>query len=158
MKNLNLKINGLDIDLGMKIEKKKLKMHKIKKPGLLSRLIIKKEPGQTIWWSKNCDICCFRDKFTLFPNLDTSSGADMMYGTSAYLYFKENFLEKVTFQLVGNDFAANWIIDKFNKSATEAIGEPRNEGNKSIWNDGHGNVIAEKVLGSQHAHFHWITK
>ena len=155
MKRLNLKINDININLGMTLDKKTLKSHKIKKLGF-GGLFIKKEPGQTIYWSKNCDIYCFADKFVLFPNLDTSSGTDMMYGTSAYMYFKNDNLEKVTFQLVGNAFAANWIIDKFAEAANQTFGEPRTEANKNIWIDEQGYIIAEKLAGSQHAHFHWI--
>ena len=78
---------------------------------------------------------CFADKFSLFPNLDTSSGADMMYGTSAYMYFRDNSLDRVTFQLGGNQLAANWIIDKFREPATQTFGEPTNDENKTIWNE-----------------------
>jgi hypothetical protein len=158
MTKLNLNINGLAIDLGIPLDSTKLKKHKINKPRLLSGLLIKKESGQTIYWSKNCYIYCFSNKFTLFPNLDTSSGTKLMYGTSAYLYFTDNRLDKVTFQFIGNEFAADWIINKFRESATETLGEPSNEGGNSIWSDSVSYLITEKILGSSHAHFHWIRK
>lgn len=153
-----LKINGLNIEIGKTVDKEKLFEHKIKRPSLISRLIIKKEPGQIIWWSKNCNISCFEDNFILYPNLDTSSGSDMMFGTSAYLFYKENVLEKVTFQMIGNALAANIIFEKFNESATETYGEPRNEGLKIIWEKNQNKIIAEKGLNSPHVYFHWILK
>jgi len=118
------------------------------------KLLIKREHGQIVWWSKNCYINCFEDDFHLFPNLDTSSGVSMMYGTSSYLFFKGNIVKKVTFQLVGNDVAAKWIIEKFKDSATKVFGTPKNEGDRSIWEDNQNYIIAEMILNSPHAHFH----
>jgi len=152
-----LKINELSIEIGKTQEILELKKHKFKKPGLLSTLMIKKEPGQTVWWSKNCEISCF-DGFSLFPNLDTSSGANMMYGTSAYLFFEGNLIKKVTFQLVGNTIAAKWTIEKFIESATKVFGTQKNEGNKIIWEDNQYYIIAEIISNSPHAHFYWISK
>jgi len=125
---INLKINELRIEFGKTIEIPELKKHKFKKPGLLGKLVIKKESGQTVWWSKNCKIFCF-DDFYLFPNLDTSFGADMMLGTSSYLFFKGNLIKKVTFQLVGNAIAAKWITEKFTESASNLFGEPQAKSN-----------------------------
>jgi len=153
-----LKINGLNIEIGGKTDKKKLLEHKIKRLGLISRLIIKKESGQIIWWSKNCGISCFEGNFNLYPNLDTSLGTNMMFGTSAYLFYKENVLEKVTFQLIGNAFAANMIFKKFYETSTETLGEPRNEGTRITWNENQNKIIAEKGLNSPHVYFHWILK
>lgn len=153
-----LKINGLNIEIGKIADKEKLLEHKIKRLGLISRLIIKKEPGQIIWWSKNCGISCFEDKFKLYPNLNTSLGSNMMFGTSAYLFYKENALKKVTFQLIGNALVANMMFENFYKSATEIFGEPRNEGTKITWNENQNKIIAEKRLNSPHVYFHWILK
>lgn len=160
MTKLDLKINQLDILLGMKLDTTKLKTHKIKKLGLSTELFFgfKKEPGQTIFWAKNCDIQCFGDKFTLFPNLDASDGPDMMYGTSAYLTYKDNLLNKVTFQLIENEFAANWIVNKFYKSATEIFGQPTTNDGWTIWSNTDCDVIIEKPILSKHAYFHWISK
>ena len=154
---LKLTINGLVIDLSMSLDPNKLKSHGIKKLGLLGRLTIKKEPEQTVYWSKNCDICCLDDKFILTPILDIKSGHDIMYGTSAYLYFKNDSLAKVTFQLVGNAIAANWITDEFQKHVTEEFGDPQNIGEKIIWNDGQNHIVAEKLSDSQQAYFHYLT-
>jgi len=156
VKELNLRINGLEIHLGMILDTTVLIAHKIKKPGLFRG--IKKQSGQTIFWSKNCDIQCFADKFALFPNLDTSSGADTMYGTSAYLYFTDNSLVNVTFQLIGNDFAANWIVNKFQEPANETFGQPITNGDKIVWSNVDSDVIIEKLTRSKHAHFHWNKK
>jgi len=153
----NLKINELRFEIEKTIEIPELKKHKFKKPGLLSKLMIKKESGQTVWWSKNCEIFCF-DDFNLFPNLDTSSGANMMYGTSSYLFFEENLIKKVTFQLVGNAIAAKWITEKFTESASNLFGEPQAESNRLLWEDNQQYIVAENILNSLHAHFHWILK
>ena len=153
----NLIINELTIEVGKTQEISELKKHKFKKPGLLSKLMIKKDTGQTVWWSKNCEINCF-DDFSLFPNLDTSSGASMMYGTSAYLFFEGSLIKKVTFQLVGNALAAKWITEKFKESATKIFGTPQDEGDRINWEDNQYYIVAENILNSPHAHFHWLSK
>ncbi len=156
--NMKLRINDLDINLKMSLDRNELKLHKIKKPGLLGSLFIKKESGETIYWTKNCNISCFDDSFTLLPNLDTKSESNMMYGTSAYLFYKNNVLIKVTFQLVGNELAANWIFGEFQKSCSDNLGNPIKSNNTITWSDGQNIVIAEKNIETPHAHFHWLIK
>jgi hypothetical protein len=150
---LYLSINYLDITLGMPLDLATLKAHKFKKPGLLSG--IKKQPGQIIIWSKNCEIGCLENKFVLFPNLDANSGRDLMHGTSAYLFFTNKILEYLTFQTVGNKYVAEVYVAKFREIATNLYGQPTFEGNMTIWGDMESNIVIEKLPDSPHGHFHW---
>ena len=158
MNNLKLNINKIDIKLGMTLDTNNLKSHNFKRLGLLNSFLIKKNPGEKIYWAKNCDIFCFDNEFLLYPRLNTNIGADKMYGTSAYLYFRNNQLNKTTFQLIGNDFAANLIIDKFKDLAGKKLVKANKETGNLLWNNLNDKFIAEKLPNSQHAHFHWIKK
>lgn len=153
-----LKINDKNIELGMSIDKKTLVKHKFRRPGFIFRLMHKSEPNQIIWWSKNCDISCFDEKFKLFPMLDKKYGRKSMFGTSGYLFFRNNYLEKVTFQLIGNELASNLMIEKFSKSAIELFGQPENRDSFMIWYNAEQIIIAEKKSNSANAYFHWIIK
>ncbi len=155
MLNLDLKINGLEVTLGMPLDKVKFKAHKFKKPGLLSG--IKRQPGQSIIWSKNCTIRCFDGEFVLAPVLDSKAGADMMYGTSAYLFFMDKILYTVIFQLVGNEAAADWFEDKFTNPAVSSFGQPTSKDfDTVVWGDSASKAMIDNKMHSQHIHFHWI--
>lgn len=153
-----LKINNQNIELGISIDIKTLAKHKFNKSGFIFRLVHKSEPNQIIWWSKNCDISCFDNKFRLYPMLDKKYGHQSMFGTSGYLFFKNNYLEKVTFQLIGNELASNLMIENFSKSAIELYGQPENRDSVMIWYNKEQSIIAEKKLNSANAYFHWIIK
>lgn len=151
---LNLTVNDLEIKLGMALSSSKLKDHKFKRPGLLSGL--KEHPGQKVYWSKNCEIRCFGGEFELIPVLDVKAGADLMYGTSAYLIFVNKILYMVTFQLVGNEMMADWFEEKFEKPAVISFGQPTSKDfNTTIWDNTESKVMIENITHSQHVHFHW---
>lgn len=154
-----VKINGLNIELGKTIEKNVLQQSRIKKPTFISRIIIQKEPGQKIWWAKNCNIYCFDDQFYLLPILDTKiASASSLSGTSAYLFFKKDLLIKVAFQSIGNQRASNYLSAKFSEAATKIFGNPKQEGIKKLWDLGQSYIMVENDMNSSNAHFHWILK
>lgn len=97
---LNLKINDYSIALDQELNEAILKKHAFKKIGFFERRLIKPAKDQIVWWAKNCEMKYINEEFgnTIYPILDTKAGADLMFGTSAYLFFKEKKLIRLTFQ------------------------------------------------------------
>ncbi|MCK4825220.1 hypothetical protein KA005_56245, partial [bacterium] len=123
---LNLRINDYPIVLDQELNKAELKGHDFKKVGFFDRLLIKPEKDEIVWWSKNCGLKYLDDDFqnSIYPILDIKAGAEIMYGTSAYLWHKENKLIKLTFQIIQNKMAAQINLKKFEEKLIEFIGEP----------------------------------
>lgn len=157
MIGINLKINGLGITLGMPPNRDNFRNHDIVEPLESEKNFIPHFPEECIYWSKNCDILCFDGDIILKPNLNISDGADLMYGTSAYLYFTENFLGRVIFQLVGNAEIAKQFALKIIDYTINKIGNPtKQKDNITAWNRGMENFIAESNPNTEHTHFLWM--
>ena len=61
---------------------------------------------------------------TICPILDVKTGTDMMFGTSAYLWFKENKLMRLTFQIIQNKMAAEIHLKRLEEKLIESLGKP----------------------------------
>ncbi len=124
--NLNLRINNYHIALNQDLNEVDLKMHNFKKIGFLGRLYIKPGKNEIVWWSKNCGLKYLNDDFqnSIYPIVDVKAGAEIMYGTSAYLWHKENKLIKLTFQIIENKMAAEINLKQFEEKLIELIGIP----------------------------------
>ena len=111
---LNLRINDYPIALGKELKEVELKNHNFKKAGFFDRLLIKPNKDDIIWWAKNCGLKYLDDNFqnTIHPILDVKAGADIMFGTSSYVWFKENKLIRFTFQIIQNKMAAEISLKK----------------------------------------------
>lgn len=157
MLGLDLKINDLEIKLGMPLNREVFNSHNILEPSDFEKQVIVHFPGETIFWSKNCEISCYQTDIVLKPNLEIGKGVDSMFGTSAYLYFIENLLGRVTFQLVGNKNMAEDTNSNFIKYMWDKIGKPKKaKNNMTAWNMGMEHFLAEKIPTSEHVHFHWV--
>lgn len=123
---LNLRINDYSIALTQKLNEAELKKHNFKKPGFFDRLLIKPDKDEIVWWSKNCGLKYLNNDFgnSIYPILDIKAGAEIMFGTSAYLWFKENKLIKLTFQIIKNKIAAEISLKKFEEKLIEFVGNP----------------------------------
>lgn len=123
---LNLKINDCSIALDQELNETILKKHDFKKIGFFSRLLIKPAKDQIVWWAKNCEMKYINEEFgnTIYPILDIKAGADLMFGTSAYLFYKENKLIRLTFQIIQNKMAAQIFLRKLEEKIVEIFGNP----------------------------------
>ena len=61
---------------------------------------------------------------TIRPILDIKAGADSMFGTSAYLFFKENKLIRLTFQIIQNKMFAEILLKKLEEKIVDFFGNP----------------------------------
>jgi hypothetical protein len=123
---LNLRINDYSIALDQELNEAILKKHAFKKIGFFDRLLIKPAKDQVVWWAKNCGMKYINEEFgnTIYPILDIKAGADSMFGTSAYLWFKENKLIRLTFQIIQNKMAAEISLKKLEEKIVEFFGNP----------------------------------
>lgn len=122
--NLKLRINDYPIVLNKELNEAELKDRNFKKAGFFDRLLIKANKDEIIWWAKNCDLKYLNDDFqnSIQPILDIKAGAEVMFGTSAYLWFKKNKLMRLTFQIIQNKMAAEIALKKLEEKLIEFIG------------------------------------
>ena len=96
-----MKVNGYQIVLGQELNETHLNSHNFKKVGFFGRRMIKAERNELVFFSKNCELKYLKEDFgdVIFPILDAKAGAAIMYGTSSYLWYKQNNLSKFVFQI-----------------------------------------------------------
>ena len=125
-KQLNFRVNSYPILLGEEFDKDTLKNHKFKKAGFLFRSQLKAEPDQVIWWAKNCELEYLDKQFgdKIFPVTDWRAGAEIMYGTSALLWYKNNRITKFIFQIIQNKIAAKMHLKTLEEKLLKTLGEP----------------------------------
>jgi hypothetical protein len=155
--DIDLHINGVGFTLGERFDTQKLNLARCKKLGFLSRFQIKAKGTETVYWAKNCDITCFASDFRFCANLDTSSGPDLMVGTSAYLYFTKPGLEKVLFQVLENEFAAIAATDDFQRLCERKFGRPTSQ-SPTRWLDAQHVVSCALNPTKNRALFQWLTR
>ena len=123
---LNLRINDYPISLDQDLNEEKLKSLNFRKARFFDRMLVKPAKGEIVWWAKNCGLKYLNDDFenTIYPILDIKAGAKVMFGTSCYLWFKENKLIKLTFQIIQNKMAAEISVKKLEEKLVEVYGNP----------------------------------
>lgn len=144
--NLNLRINEYTVALDNELNIKELQNHGFNKVGFFSRLKIKPKRNEIIWWSKNCDLKYSNDDFrnSIIPNLNIKGGSEFMFGTSAYLWFRENKLIKFSFQIINNKMVAEIELKRLEEKVINIVGKPTLSMPLSkTWNKGNQELIIE---------------
>lgn len=123
---IDLKINFYDISLGMNFDPERLADAQFSKIGFFTKMImpVKKKQGDTLYWAKNPVFSCFGERVIGTAMLDSSLGSEMMNGTSAYLFFNQNRLRYVIFQVIASYIAAFQFTNTFREVAAELLGSP----------------------------------
>lgn len=155
---INLKVNGFQIILNQELNESELKSHKFKKAGFFDRLMIKPERNEVVFWLKNCELTYLKEDFgdVVFPILDSKAGAALMYGTSSYLWYKQNYLSKFVFQIIQNKMAAQKHIEEFEQKLVEYIGKSYStNGVSTIWEMGNQRLILEYPK-NEHGYIHLV--
>jgi hypothetical protein len=133
---LNIRINDYSIIIGKELDTVLLKKCNYLKPNFVDRLIIKPPKGQVVWWSKNPTLRYLNEiGNSIAPNLgEIDKNPDTMYGTSVYLFYKENKLIRCTFQIIQNKMIANLLLNKLSEEVVKTIGNPSSKSdNLIIW-------------------------
>jgi len=123
--NIDLEINDYSIFLGMPLDSSSFADAQIRKIGFFGKEFMPgQKTGDIIYWSKNPTISCFGGRVQEAAMLDRRMGADMIYGTSAYLFFNKNRLRYVIFQVIYSYSAAIRFTNEFREVASELLWEP----------------------------------
>ena len=157
---INLRINDYFITIDKGLDEAELKKHSFKKAGFFDQLFIKLNKDEIVWWAKNCSLKYFDDNFqnSIHPILDHKAGTDQMFGTSAYLWFKENKLTKITFQIIQNKMIAEIALKQLEEKLFEFIGNPiLTERPLTIWEIGSEKLILEYPQ-RMHGYIHMMNK
>ena len=90
-------------------------------------------------------------------NQDYLSGP---WGTSIYLHFIDNKLNKVSFQTIGNRIMSKKVILEFEKRIVSIYGKPefKNHNRSQIctWTDKNSKAISELNESLQNSYIHWM--
>lgn len=157
---LNLRINDYPISLDQELNEEKLKSHNFRKAGFFDRLLVKPAKDEIVWWAKNCGLKYLNDDFenTIYPILDIKAGSEVMFGTSGYLWFKENKLIKLTFQIIQNKMAAGISLKKLEEKLIEFVGNPTSsEQPVIVWEVENQKIILEYPQ-RMHGYIHLMNK
>jgi len=156
---LKLRVNDYPIILNEKMHEARLKQSGIKKAGFLQRLIIKPQKDEVVFWSKNCVLDYIEGDYknTISPVLHKEVGTHLMFGTTAYLWYKENMLSKFVFQIIRNAYVARLTLEKLEKKLIKYIGQASSSDQISkIWKEGSQEFILEFPNTRQHGYIHLI--
>lgn len=154
MTDIKLNINGYKLFLKMRLDKETLKECNFKKLGFIGKLLMKYRREEKIYYIKNPLIMCL-DKFGLCP-LEGSNAE--MYGTSGYLFYSENHLSKVFFQIIGNKKYSKALARYFATIVTENFGEPNLVGNEIKQWDLKDSIVTCETMAVSNSSFYWTAK
>jgi hypothetical protein len=161
MKNLsevlNFKINTCPVLLGQPINENNLNKHDIKKAGFFQRMLLKPNHGEVIFWSKNCQLQYLeKEKVNaISPILDVKAGTSIMFGTSAYFWYVNNYLVKFVFQILQNQRMANLKLGELSSEISSLLGDPIDKTDMFItWVSENQKIVLEFPGDRQHGWIH----
>jgi hypothetical protein len=130
MLDIKLCINNLHVLVGMALNKDTLKSAGIEKVGFFMKSATSqfKQDGDEIYWIKNPSVMCFDNFDTVVQgggaHLPWSTPAEMICGTSVFLYFNKDRLRLVITQVIASGFWARRFNERFRELTFEAFGKP----------------------------------
>ena len=120
-------------------------------------MLIRCHKSEIAYFNKNCEITCFNEKFVVIPNLDINTGAGEMYTTSGFVYFKDNMINKLVFQILDSRKYAPYFFTKFESICENiyGIGTPVEIHGTQVkfWDDGNSRLSAEYKPAKRYACF-----
>ena len=157
---LNFRVNGYPILLDEQFDENALKKHNFRKAGFFDRLMVKVESDTIIWWAKNCELKYLEEKLlgnSIFPILDTKAGAKIMYGTSGYLWYKDNRIARFIFQIIQNKMAAQVSLKKLEEGLNKTPGKTSLVNHPFVsWEIENQKIILEYPK-KEHGYIHLVT-
>ena len=124
---VNFEVNQYPIRLGTAFSTSELKQSKFKKLGVLGKLMIKPGPGEIIWRAKNSTFIYLSSIFNaIVPILNPKYSMASMFGTTAYVTFRSDKLDRFVFQVLANRMAVENHLGKFITIMTQELGQPEN--------------------------------
>jgi hypothetical protein len=122
--NMDIWINGINFSLNEIYDKKKLDSAKFKKAGFFTKKALKIDSSIKLVFAKNCSIGFFNNDYIIEPILESTVGADLLFGTTCYFYLNNNKLVKITAQIIKNMGATQYHAKNIKEIALNKIGMP----------------------------------
>ena len=145
---LDLSVNFQPFRLGDTPQLSVLKGAQCKKAGFLARRASLAASDQSVFWAKNPMIGGFGNRWALCPTQKTEfdeTPPRLLCGTSAYLTYGPNGLEKVTLQVFGSELLAAAAKSGFDEHCSQRYGAPDSETDRlTIWNR-NGTCLASEI-------------
>lgn len=135
--DLNVRINGQEIKVGMDFDRLLLSKAGIGKMNFVSRACLPwdKRPGDAVFWVRNAQVTFFGDEVKVapilnpnelareLPFLDARARTDMLCATSATLFFNRLVLRYLIVQVIGSTSMAQLLTIGFRDAASRHLGE-----------------------------------
>ncbi len=156
-KRINLRVNTYPVILNKRLNESELNQHNIKKADFSDRLIIKPARDEVAFFAKNCVLNYINDDYknSIVPILDPKVGSRLMYGTTAYLWYRDNSLTKFVFQVIYNEYAAKLNLEKLESKLINILGMPlSSDSSFIIWEVENEKIILEFPHNKQHGYIH----
>jgi hypothetical protein len=156
---LNLKVNNYQIWLGKELDVTALGSHQISKAGFWARILLRPAKGELLFWAKNAGLAYFAgEDNTIVPVVDKDSEKKIVFGTTSYLWYRENKLFKFGFQVAQNQAVrATTLFEDIEKKITDAIGEPTSSGdNLKMWELKGQRLVLEIPLTARYGYLHLL--
>jgi len=153
---IDLVVNRYSIQLGSSISKQDLKNSRFKKLHFLSRLIMKSQKGEVIYFVKKCSIECFDSEFMMVPILESSMG---WHGTAAYLHFLNDQLALVRLVCFGDVGWAWYRTKEFRDICRKNLAPPKVDSDSlAVWEDSDSLLVSTLRKNSSWAFIRWVKK
>ena len=158
---LNIGVNNYPIVLGKALDIASLQSHGIEKVGFFARLILRPEKGEVLYLSKNSKLTYLSGgDFTIAPVVDQKDKKKTMFGTIAYLWYKNNRLSTFGFQIVQNaSFVTVTLFEELEKRITESLTPPDDYSKtQKIWVIKDQKLVLSLPMNNQHGYIHLMFK
>ncbi len=132
--DLDLKINGVELQPGGPVNASLLLENGFRKPGILERLVKRPAGGGEIFLAENCETDCFGDAFNLYPCNHGYLNRDCRWQTEAIVQVVDGTVRRITFHVLDGLYAAPNYMSRFAALCTRHLGEPnRGQAGDLIW-------------------------
>ena len=159
--NLNFSVNNYPIFLGKALDVPSLQAHGIDKVGFFARLILRPEKGETPYLSKNSKLTYLSGgDFMIMPVVDQKDKKKTLFGTIAYLWYRNDRLAKFGFQIIQNaNFVAVTMFEELEKRITQAITPPAvSSKTQKVWETKDQKLILSLPMNNQYGYIHLMVK
>ena len=158
---LNFNVNNYPIVLGKALDIPGLQAHGIEKVGFFARLLLRPEKDELLYLSKNSVLNYLSDDdYMIMPVMDQKDKKKTMFGTIAYLWYKNNRLSNFGFQIVQNAaFVAVTLFEELEKRITESVTPPTDSTQtQKIWEIKSQKLVLSLPMNNQHGYIHLMIK
>ncbi len=125
--DLGLKINKIPIELGQKLARETLDAAAFRRAGLLRRLLSQQPVEQAVYAIDDCELQGLNDELHIYPCTHSYLNDDRQWRTKVTLFLKDERLQRIFFQVVDGQTAAQNFLERFEAAAAKFIGEPHSQ-------------------------------